>query len=108
CGPVTMNINPGTYTGRVRLNDIWGSSTTNRITFQSATGNALDVVITDATASAAASFYVFSLNGASGITLKNLSIAGTGTSGSGAVIELVDDISRDSVLGCRLSISSNG
>ena len=32
-GPVTFNIRPGTYTGRVVINNITGADNNNRITF---------------------------------------------------------------------------
>ena len=39
-GPVTFNVRSGTYVGQVQLTDISGMSSTNTVTFQSASGNA--------------------------------------------------------------------
>lgn len=45
CGPVTINIASGTYTGQVELEGtIPGASSTNTVTFKSATGNPANVV----------------------------------------------------------------
>ncbi|RYD58578.1 MAG: T9SS type A sorting domain-containing protein [Sphingobacteriales bacterium] len=106
CGPVTMKVRSGTYTGKVVLNDIFGSSTVNRITFKSETENANDVTIQYGTTSALNNNYVFQLNDASNITLKYLTIKSTATGGYGRVLEMNGDISNDSVFNNKLSISS--
>jgi len=46
-GPVTFNVLNGTYDGDFQLNSISGTSETNTVTFQSYSGDAEDVVLTD-------------------------------------------------------------
>ncbi len=45
-GAVTFNIKPGTYNAQYILNKVWGTSPANTITFQSATGDSTDVILT--------------------------------------------------------------
>ncbi|PZF71262.1 Ig-like domain-containing protein [Taibaiella soli] len=73
CGPVTMNINSGTYTEQVALNTISGASSVNTITFTSATGNAANVTIGYTNTTAAN--YIFKLSSSSYVTLKNITFA---------------------------------
>lgn len=99
CGPVVMNIENGTYTGQVGLGNIGGVSATNRITFQSQSGNAGNVVIA---AAPPGSGYVFQFNDASYITLKNVTVTSTAP-GDGFVVNLVGNSSHDSVLNCIIN-----
>ncbi|MDP6860853.1 MAG: LamG domain-containing protein, partial [Candidatus Marinimicrobia bacterium] len=46
-GPVTFNVLNGTYDGDFSLNSISGTSEANTVTFQSFSGNAGDVILTD-------------------------------------------------------------
>lgn len=99
CGPVVIEIQNGTYTGQVQLNNILGASATNRITFKSQSGNPANVVI-NATSSGAG--YIFQFNDASFITLKDLTIASL-TNNAGRVIEMLAGASEDSVINCTLN-----
>lgn len=102
CGPVTMNILNGTYTGQVQLNDITGSSAVNRITFQSQNGNAANVIIA---ASPAGSAHVFALSSASYITLRNVTIQ-SNSANEGFVLVFSGTASYDSVLNCVINAST--
>lgn len=42
-GPVTFEVSPGTYTERITISNIPGTSPTNRVIFKSSTGNQADV-----------------------------------------------------------------
>lgn len=101
CGPVTMNILNGTYTGQVQLDDIAGSSAVNRITFQSQNGNPANVIIV---ASPTGTGHVFRFNSASYITLKNVTVQ-SNTTNAGRVVELVGSSSYDSVVNCDINSS---
>ncbi len=79
CGPVVFNIRSGTYTGQNKLTSFVGGSTTNTVTFQSATGNAADVKITNSSTTST-DRYTLQLHGSSYVILKNLTIEGTNTS----------------------------
>ncbi len=78
-GPVVFNILPGTYQEQILIPEIPGTSGTNTIIFQSASGNYNDVVLQYAASGATDNYTVF-LNGADHITFKNLTLAARGTS----------------------------
>ncbi|WP_276134933.1 T9SS type A sorting domain-containing protein [Polluticoccus soli] len=100
CGAVTFNIRNGNYAGNIILNKIKGASATNRVTFQGENG-ASSVVNISYTAAAAADNYVFQLNGASYVTMKDLTFT-SGSATQGRVLVYVDSTSYDSLLNCRL------
>jgi len=102
CGPVTMNILDGTYTGQVQLNNILGSSAVNHITFQSQSGNPANVSIE---ASPAGATHVFALSNASFVTLRNLTIQSNSTN-EGRVLVFSGTASNDSVLNCVINAST--
>lgn len=102
CGPVTMNILNGTYTGQVQLDDIVGSSAVNTITFQSQNGNPANVVIA---ASPSATGHVFLFNDASFVTLRNVTIQSNGGTNDGRVIVFAGTPSSDSVINCTINCS---
>ncbi len=85
-GAVTFNILSGTYNEQIEITAISGISASNTVTFQSQTGNAADVTITHA-ATGAGDNYVFKLDGASYVTVQDLTLSATGTS-YGTVIQL--------------------
>ena len=68
-GPVTFNVLNGTYDGDFQLNSISGTSETNTVTFQSYSGDAEDVVLTDSYSWAS---YVVQFYGADYVTFKNI------------------------------------
>jgi parallel beta-helix repeat protein len=74
-GPVVFNIATGTYTEQVIIPQIDGASETNTITFQSATGDSTDVIITNSPNST--NKHTIQLNGADYLRFKNLSITTT-------------------------------
>ncbi len=77
-GPVVFQIAVGIYEEQVIIGEITGVSTTNTITFESASGNAADVDIQFASTTSAEN-YVWRFNNASNIILRNLSFTATGT-----------------------------
>jgi parallel beta-helix repeat protein len=77
-GAVTFQIASGTYTEQIEIPDLSGGSASNTVTYESATGNAQDVVLTFA-ASTTETNYVIGFDNASDIILKNLKLVATGT-----------------------------
>lgn len=71
-GPVTFNVNSGTYTEQLTFPAILGATDVNTITFQSTADNA-DSVILQFTGTSAANFTV-KLNGADFLRFKKLTI----------------------------------
>jgi hypothetical protein len=93
CGPVVLNVNPGTYTGKFALTNVGGSSSVN--TIQIIGTNKTTCIITDSIADAVVSF-----TNTGYITLQNMTVTNrwvttcsginivnsSGTSGSGTTI----------------------
>ncbi len=86
CGPTVFNILPGTYNENVSIPQILGSSATNTITFQSSNGDSTSVKLIYSSAGANDNF-VFKLNGADNIIIKNLTLQNNGGAFS-KVVEL--------------------
>ncbi len=72
-GAVIFNIASGTYIEQILINDIQGLSSTNNITFQSATNDSTDVVI-NYKAQNDYKNYTICLQGADNISFKHLTI----------------------------------
>lgn len=68
-GPVTFMVQKGTYNERVVISSIAGTSAFNTVTFESASGNNTDAVITYASSDA-----TVILNGISYVSFENLTI----------------------------------
>ena len=80
CGPVVMNIASGTYTGQVEIEgDIAGASSTNTITFKSATGNKANVVFAY-TSTGTSALTTFLLTKTSFIIMRDVTFEAKGTS----------------------------
>jgi len=76
---VTFNVLNGTYDGDFSLNSITGTSETNTVTFQSYSGDAGDVIVTDSYTYAN---YVALFNGADYVTFKNMTFDRSATGSS--------------------------
>ncbi|MES2617609.1 MAG: PKD domain-containing protein [Bacteroidota bacterium] len=98
CGPVTFNIRPGTYGGRIQLNAITGSSAVNFITFRPDPANTQPVELTVDGNSVAADNHTIFLNGTSFVAFRDMKITNSsiGTGGFGSVIRFAG--AQDSVL----------
>ncbi|MCF6241849.1 MAG: T9SS type A sorting domain-containing protein, partial [Bacteroidales bacterium] len=78
-GAVIFNIATGTYAEQISIPEITGTSATNTITFQSATGDSTDVVINYAPTETYKD-YTLLLNGVDYMIFKYVSIANNGAS----------------------------
>ena len=87
-GPVIFNLQSGTYNEQIDVPEINGASTTNTITFQSATGNSADVTWQFATTTT--NNYVIKLDGADHFRFKNMTLKSTGTNFA-HVVEMTGD-----------------
>lgn len=84
CGPVTFNIESGTYTSRIELENIVGVNSFNTITFQSLSGDSTDVIINySASAASASAIY---LKDISYVTIQGITFNVSGTSAKGTEI----------------------
>ncbi|MEI6765153.1 MAG: right-handed parallel beta-helix repeat-containing protein [Bacteroidota bacterium] len=71
CGPVIFNVRNGTYSEAVTIPAIFGTSSTNTVTFKSETGDSTAAILTYSSGS------TLFLNGANYITFKKLTIRTT-------------------------------
>lgn len=85
CGPVTISVNDSTYNEQVEIYPIPGASSTNTITFTSASGDSSQSILTFAPTSSAAN-YIVRLAGAEYVQFTKLSLISTGTT-YGRVVE---------------------
>lgn len=76
-GPVTFQINPGTYFGSYTLGNIVGSNLGNQITFTGVTGLAADVILIHDTSAAVTNKNIFTINNTNGITFNGLTFRRT-------------------------------
>lgn len=76
-GPFVFNVLSDTYNEQVTIPEIPGMSENNTITFQSATGDSTDVILTYA-ASGEGDNYTLKLDGTDYITFKNITLEATG------------------------------
>ena len=100
-GAVTFNIRSGSYTDNAVINNVAGASATNRIVFRAETGNPADVTITNS-ASSTTNNYVFKLNGAKWVTIRDLSMVTTNNIYCIAV-DFAGSSSKDSLVNCVLT-----
>ena len=92
CGPVNFMISPGTYTERFSLNQVIGTSFTNKINFIGA-GKGSTILTYAGTSTADMSTIM--LNGADQVTFRNMTIKNTGsTYGAGIWLTGTSDSNR--------------
>lgn len=108
CGPVVLQIAPGTYTERVTIPAIVGASATNVIRFVSA--NADETILQYPSATTSTLNYTLMLDGADYITFEKLTIKRTGTSTYAYAVDLrngADYITfKDDIMSCDYASSS--
>jgi hypothetical protein len=100
CGPVTFNVQNGTYTENITIPQINGANAINRITFQSLNNDSTLVTLTSSTT------YPVYLNGADYVTFRKMTLQTTAAS---YVIYFLNTCVGNRVENCRLigqSISS--
>ncbi len=77
-GAVTFDVAAGTYHEQMSLDQIAGASANNTVTFQSASGNAVDVVLSFADTSATTDNYVVNLDGTDHVSFLNMTLRAEG------------------------------
>lgn len=87
-GPVTFNINSGTYSGNFVINNISGASATNTITFQSTAHDSSLVLIQSASSTSSNYNYVAKFNSTKYTNFKWVTFERTGTESNASVMEL--------------------
>lgn len=100
CGPVTINIKPGTYREKINVPAIKGSSRQNWITFKSSTDAVNDVIIIDSSLSSY-NCYVWRFDNARNMTLRRVTLNSTGNNGWS--VNILGQNSRSiHVIGCKM------
>jgi hypothetical protein len=89
-GPVVFNVANGIYTERINLGFITGMSAVNTVTFQSGSGNNIDVVL-QAAGTGTTNNYVVQLNGAKYTRFRNMTIKAATTSTYGRVVTVLNN-----------------
>ncbi len=106
-GPVTFEIESGTYNEKVSVGNLKNTSVVNKVIFKSKTNNASDVIITSGNNLTATDFYTFQLNGASFITLDRLTINNTanGFIESGAGVHFTNNAKKNTISNCVINVN---
>lgn len=100
-GHCTFDVSPGTYTEQLIIPEIAGAGDAAYITFQSATGNAEDVILTY-TAGDAEHNYVVKLDGADYIYLNKLTFQkGTDATYGGRLLQLDNGANYNTIQDCN-------
>lgn len=100
-GHVRFHVAAGTYTERVNIPHIPGTSANATVTFLSADNNAASVVLTSE-CTAEDENYVVRLDNSNYITFKAISVTATGTD-YGRAVELAGSSSNDTVTACIIT-----
>lgn len=100
---VVFNVNSGIYNEKIVINEIYGASSSNTITFQSASGDSTDVVLTyGKPASLDPLQATLALNGADYITFKSMTINST-TSGASYNVYLTGGANHNTFTNCIIT-----
>lgn len=94
----TINVNPGTYTGRLILDHVPGVSSTNTLTIDG--GDASLVTLSNST------FSNVYLNGTDWTTIKNITLENTGTNDAYGV-QLRDSASNNTIDSCVINMTTS-
>lgn len=107
-GPVTFNVEAGTYTEQVDINfAIAGASTINTVTFDGGAGNAATRILTF-NSTASNSVHTLRINGAKHTRFKNLSIQNGGANYASAILIVGTNSSSTHIKNCRVEVIGNG
>ena len=88
CGPIVFNVASGSYNEQISIGPITGTSATNTVTFQSATGDSTKVNLNWASSNSNTNNYTVQLNGAAYVNFKEITISRTGALSWASVIDV--------------------
>ena len=107
CGPVIFNVANGTYSEQVRIGNVPGTSGTNTVTFQSASGDTALCVVEYSSQGTTNTFYdgpVVLETGAAHVSFKDINFKNTATISTYANVVSFSGATRNiSFEGCRIS-----
>jgi len=101
-GPTVFLVRAGTYSERVSIGVISGSSAVNTITFQSQNNDSTSVILTDTSSSLPTNNFTLSLNGAAYIIFSKITIQRSGTANNAVVIDISNAAQHNQFLNCRI------
>ncbi|RYY87013.1 MAG: right-handed parallel beta-helix repeat-containing protein, partial [Chitinophagaceae bacterium] len=102
-GPVVFQVNAGTYTENISIGAVAGSSSSNTITFQSASGTASGTSLVSPGTPAA---FIVTLNGTSYISFRNLTFLGASSNNFRGALSLTSCRSF-AASGCAFTVPNN-
>ncbi|MFN5543886.1 MAG: beta strand repeat-containing protein, partial [Bacteroidota bacterium] len=105
-GPVSFDVLQGSYIGQIDIANVSGVSATNTIEFNGGAGNAATRIISFG-ATATNSLHTLRINNTQFVTLRNLTIRGTGAS-FGWPLHLLNNTSNTRVKNCIIDFTGNG
>jgi parallel beta-helix repeat protein len=104
CGPVVFDVANGTYTEQVTIDTVPNVSSTNTVTFRSASGDSTSVVLQHA-ANAANFNWTLRLNGADYIRFERMTLRATGTTW-GRVVEFINEADNNEITNCVIETNT--
>jgi PKD repeat protein len=102
CGATTFKVDDGTYNEQVSIPAITGSSASNTITFESASGDSSKAILSFASSTTTTNNYALQLNGADYVTFRKLTIQRTGTNTNAIVAEVKNGSHWNAITNSRL------
>jgi hypothetical protein len=106
CGAVVFNAVDGTYKESVTLNAISGTSAINTVTFQSKSLDSSKVTIDTSWGNSSSGGSTLTLNGASHIIFRELTISNGSTSFADAVVKVMKGSNSNLFTNCRIIAKS--
>lgn len=106
CGPTILNLNPGTYNGRLTIGNFVGSSAINTLTIKSL-NNDTSAIITDL-ATSTSDNWIVKLNGAKYVTLQSLTFAPQNTTSYGNCVVVTNASKYNTIKGNLFQGIANG
>jgi hypothetical protein len=100
CGAVVFNISPGTYTGRIELNNIIGLNATNTLTFK---GADRENTIIDFTSTGNGDYATVLIDNSKHITFRNLTINAKNPTYAIAVA-IIGESDSNTIDNCKLTL----
>ncbi len=105
-GPVNFEVLQGTYIGQVDISNVSGVSAINTIEFNGGNGNAASRILSFG-ATTTNSLHTLRVNNTQFVTLRNLTIRGTGAS-FGWPLHLLNNTSNTRIKNCIIDFIGNG
>ena len=104
CGPVIVKVAAGTYTGKVNIGPIAGTSSTNTVTFQGA--GQTSTIISAKTNTSSEDRATIILDDASNLIFRDMTITNTGTS-YGWAVHFTGNTSNCTFRKCLMTVSTS-